>query len=89
MTESLYGEPLTAQSGGAPASAAATNASVAWGPTSAATVDNAGTETDAEDVSPLTAAIEASQWSRADIDLLLHAARTVLLAAAFYYGLKA
>ena len=88
MTDSLYGEPL-AQSGSArTATTPASGAGGAWGPT--ATTSEQHTQSAAsDDVSPLTAAIEASSWSREDVELGLHAARTVLLAAAFYYGLKA
>jgi hypothetical protein len=48
--------------------------------TTASDSTNAATTT-ASEQSPLTAAIEASEWSRQDIELALHVAQVGLLAA--------
>lgn len=44
--------------------------------------------TDASDVSPIQAAIDASSWTRADVELALDTLKVVLLAAALYYGVQ-
>ncbi len=51
-----------------------------------ATTTTAPSTTDAEDEqSPLTAAIQASSWSREDVELVIEVAQVVLLAVWAYY----
>ncbi|WP_232703151.1 hypothetical protein [Halobacterium wangiae] len=59
-----------------------TTASDSTDPESAQTTDAGEWETTSgADVSPLTAAIEASQWSHQDVQVLLQAAQVALLLA--------
>jgi len=39
-------------------------------------------------VSPVQAMLDASTWTRADVELALHFLQIVLLAAALYYGVN-
>ncbi len=50
-----------------------------------ATVTTAPSTTSEGEQSPLTAAIEASAWSREDVELVIEVAQVVLLAVWAYY----